>query len=266
MRYHNEPRGEIHHAALIQHQDIQYRDVTGNRRRANSRHIQASIPHLRVSFVWSTLKSLRRGSKKKKLMSILSGTKTLFWWLLYYVLLLLFQPIIPPVIMLFCVQTNCFFCFFFTHQQEKKVKTYTGSSPPTSCLRCQGSTSACARIPAVHLAEKRGRAEIREKTIKIVICTHAPWLSKRTAFEQIWPHIQHPDKKLCHLKTTKQNEKKKTDWVCYIKSDAEKAFAAYPDQAHHSHECRISDIAFPLHVSSFSLVMVFPDVLLKQNF
>ncbi len=39
--------------------------------------------------------------------------------------------------------------------KSSTVRTYTGSSPPTSCLQCQGSTSACAHTPVVHLAEKR---------------------------------------------------------------------------------------------------------------
>lgn len=116
-----------------------------------------SVPQLRVSFVWSTLKSLQRGNNnnnKKDSELIVRSINKAFWWLAYYAMLLLF-----PSSTLHhadsCIRSNC----FSSHQSQswtgRRVGTYTGSSPPTSCLRFQGSTSACARTPVDHLAQKR---------------------------------------------------------------------------------------------------------------
>lgn len=124
---------------------------------ADSTSTRASVPHLRLSFVWSTQKSLQREKKRAKDCElIIWHTKTLLCKTPFY-------SSLPFHAMLF-------FTFKFRlitlYLLVKLSYTYTGNSTPTSCLQFPGSISVCAHIPAVHLAE-REKEQTHERKCKI---------------------------------------------------------------------------------------------------
>lgn len=122
---------------------------------------QSNIPHLRVSFVWSTQKSLQRGNKitikkKKKPSELIVRSVNKVFRGLCYVIFLLLPPSSAHHAVLYLKQI-CKLIRWWSMAIRWVSSTYIGSSSPTSCLQFPGSTSVCVHTPAVHLANTRQR-------------------------------------------------------------------------------------------------------------
>lgn len=153
--YHSKPQPEIHHVALIQHQDKHRCDCKPLLRWFNEHAGERTSSKTFFCLKHSEIPTERK--KEQKIASLLSDTQKLYC---------VKHPFIPAYLFMPC----CFFTFKFRlitlYLLVKLSYTYTGNSTPTSCLQFPGSISVCAHIPAVHLAE-REKEQTHERKCKI---------------------------------------------------------------------------------------------------
>lgn len=160
MKYRSEPHGEIHHTALIQHKEV------------STVREAASIPRLRVSFAWSTQKSLQRENYNETTRSLLSEAQTKCsggWRVLQRSFHSHGALGLTPFSILGAFALRA--CDRHQSWTDEGGGTYTGSWPPTSCRRFPGNTWACVRTPADHLADRRHKrsGKVKDRECSVIL-------------------------------------------------------------------------------------------------